>query len=111
MAAPHKALDQLNNLRAEVRSLGATLSRNFSGWRVGIITSDAALAASVRATRASCATAAGATGRAGLALLRKPAIETVEVASLVVALEATVAVDRADSVSELGRGDRRKGAD
>ena len=30
MAAPHKALDQLNNLRAEVRSLGATLGRTIA---------------------------------------------------------------------------------
>src|SRR3954471_20777213 len=30
MAAPNKALDQLNNLRAEVRSLGATLGRTIA---------------------------------------------------------------------------------
>ncbi|MDB6170501.1 MAG: ppc [Verrucomicrobia bacterium] len=30
MAPPHKALDQLNNLRAEVRSLGATLGRTIA---------------------------------------------------------------------------------
>ncbi len=30
------------------RSLGASLARNFSGWRVGIITSDATLAAAMR---------------------------------------------------------------
>ena len=37
MAAPNKALDQINNLRAEVRSLGATLKPGeLQGEAVGI---------------------------------------------------------------------------